>query len=253
MAWGEVVRSERLTPWLVEVVLGGEGLAGLEPPAFSDIYINAQFGTDEVPRRRRITVRSWDAERREMVLWIASHGDSGLMGPWAGRARIGDRLEFKGPAGDYSPDLAADAYLFVGDESALPAIAACAEAVPEGKPVTVVVEVEDASGEVELSSPGELTVHWVHRGLDELDHQDGGYDDLLADVVATLPRPAGRVSAFVHGEAVATRNVRRVLLRDGIVALEALSCSPYWRRGYDDEAWRQIKGAWVREVNAELG
>lgn len=247
MAWGEVVASQRLTPWLVEVVLGGEGLADLDPPGFADIYINAQFGTEDSPRRRRITVRHWDAGRHELTLWIASHGDSGLMGPWAGRARPGDRLEFKGPAGDYSPDPAADSYLFVGDESALPAIASCAEAVPPSKPVTVVAEVEDASGEIELASPGALTVHWVHRA------GTTAYDDLLAGAVAALPRPAGTVSAFVHGEAVATRNVRRVLLRDRIVELAALSCSPYWRRGYDDEAWRQIKGAWVREVNAELG
>lgn len=59
------------------------------------------------------------------------------------------------------------------------------------------------------------------------------------------------MDAFVHGEAVATRAVRQVLLTARTVDLAHLSCSPYWRRGHDDEQWRQVKGDWVRSVNAE--
>ena len=261
---GEVVSTERLTPQLVRVVLGGAGLEGFEAPQSADAYLNcfflpdeapysAPFDVDEVrslpreqrPFPRRITVRSWDPDRRELTLDIAVHGEVGYAGRWALHAKPGDRLQFRGPADGYSPDPDADSYLFVGDESALPAIAVCAARVPAGKPVTVVAEVEDVTGEIPLDSPGVLSVHWIHRsGRDDL-------DDLLADSVAALPRPHGRVSAFVHGEAAATRAVRRVLLQNEIVHPDDLSCSPYWRRGLDDEGWRAIKGQWVREVNAE--
>lgn len=263
--YGEVVRTERLTPDLVRVVLGGEGLSGFEPAAYADQYVNCFFlperatydvpfvdaevrdlPADQRPHPRRITVRSWDAGRGELTLDIAAHGEVGYAGRWALAAQPGDRLQFRGPGGGYSPPSEADAVLLVGDESALPAIAACAEVVPAGTPVTVVAEVADTDGEIPLSSPGDLTVHWVHRAT-----ADGGVEDLLADAVAALPRPDGVVSAFVHGEAVATRGVRRVLLREGVVDLDHLSCSPYWCRGYDDEQWRSVKGDWVREVNAE--
>ncbi len=60
------------------------------------------------------------------------------------------------------------------------------------------------------------------------------------------------VSAFVHGEAAETRAVRRVLLSTGAVDQDHLSCSPYWRRGMDDEAWRAVKAAWTRETAAEV-
>ncbi|WP_432557646.1 siderophore-interacting protein [Granulicoccus sp. GXG6511] len=262
--YGQVVSTEKLTPQLVRVVLGGEGLADFEDPKSADAYVNCFFlppdapygvpfepdAVRDLPREqrpfpRRITVRAWDPARRELTLDIAVHGEVGYAGRWALHAKPGDRLQFKGPADGYSPDPAADSYLFVGDESALPAIAACAERVPSGKPVTIVAEVEDADGEIALDSPGELIVHWVHRaGRTDL-------DNLLADAVTALPRPDGSVSAFVHGEAAATRAVRRVLLSNGIVELERLSCSPYWRRGLDDEGWRAIKGQWVRAVNAE--
>lgn len=263
--YGEVVATERLTPQMIRVVLGGAGLDEFVLSEETDQYVNCYFLADdapysvpfddeavrELPREqrpfpRRITVRAWDAERRELTLDIASHGDVGYAGRWASRAQVGDRLQIRGPAGGYRPHPEADSYLFVGDESALPAIAACAEAVPAGRPVVVVAEVEDAAGELALTSPGDLVVHWVHR----VDREDR-LEDLLAETVAALPRQGGVVSAFVHGEAVATRAVRRVLLGEGIVDLERLSCSPYWRRGMDDEAWRAVKAAWVRETAAE--
>lgn len=262
--YGEVITAETLTPQLVRLVLGGEGLDAFQPSEPSDSYVNCFFLPDaadygvpfdadavrKLPREqrpfpRRMTVRAWNAERRELTIDIAVHGEVGYAGRWALQARTGDRLQFRGPGGGYSPDPDADSYLFVGDESALPAIAACAEAVPAGKPVTIVAEVEDSAGEIPMSSPGELEMRWVHRaGRTDL-------ETLLAEAVATLPRPSGVVSAFIHGEAAATREVRRVLLSRGIVDLDRLSCSPYWARGYGDEQWRAIKGDWVREINAE--
>jgi NADPH-dependent ferric siderophore reductase len=260
-----VISTHRLSSHLVRVVLGGPGLDAFEPGTDADQYVNCFFVPDRAPYDvpfddevvrdlpqaqrpfpRRITVRAWNDDRRELTIDIATHGDVGYAGRWVIRAQPGDRLQLRGPAGGYSPHSDADSYLFVGDESALPAIAACSEAVPSGRPVVVVAEVEDAAGEIQLSSPGALEVRWVHRAgrADDVDR-------LLADAVAALPRPDGVVSAFVHGEAVATRAVRRVLLSEGIVDEDRLSCSPYWRRGHDDEEWRAVKGAWVREVDAE--
>jgi NADPH-dependent ferric siderophore reductase len=262
--YGEVVSTARLTPHMVRVVLGGKGLDAFEPTVHTDEYVNCFFvpdgapyavpfddeATRDLPRElrpfpRRITVRDWDEDRREVTLDIVAHGDVGYAGRWAARAQPGDRLQLRGPAGAYSPHPDADAYLFVGDESALPAIAASAAAVPPGRPVVIVAEVDDASGEIEIESPGTLQVHWVHRAR----HADGLEN--LADTTAALPLPDGVVSAFVHGEAVATRAVRRVLLSRRMVDPDHLSCSPYWCRGYDDEQWRTIKGAWVRQVDAE--
>ena len=262
--YGEVVSTRQLGSHLVRVVLGGPGLDGFTTTGNADEYVNCYFLPPDAPyappfedeavrdlprpqrpRPRRITARSWDDARRELSLDIAAHGDVGHAGRWATRARPGDRLQLRGPAGGYHPHPDAASYLLVGDESALPAIAACAEAVPAGRPVTAVVEVEDAAGQVALHSPGVLDVRWVHRA-GRVDTQE-----LLADAVRGLTPPAGPVSAFVHGEAGATRAVRRVLLGRGIVDEAMLSCSPYWRRGLDDEQWRAVKADWVRALAAE--
>jgi NADPH-dependent ferric siderophore reductase len=263
---GEVLSTHRVGSHLVRVVLGGPGLSDFTSTGDSDEYVNCFFLPPEAsysppfqddsvrglprelrPYPRRITVRSWDSERRELTLDIATHGEVGHAGRWALDAVPGDRLQLRGPAGGYRPPADADSYLLVGDESALPAIAASAEAVPTGRSVTVVVEVEDAAGEIPLDSPGVLDVHWLHRAGHE--HE---LDTLLADAVAALPRPVGTVSAFVHGEAAATRAVRRLLLAEGVVTEDRLSCSPYWRRGLDDEQWRTVKADWLRAVAGDV-
>jgi len=264
--YGTVLTTERLTPELVRVVLGGEGLADFVPCADTDAYVNAffvpegapygvPFTDDEIrdlpreqrPFPRRYTVRRWAAETRQLTIDFVVHGDVGMAGRWAQHAQPGDYLQVRGPGGGYAPHDDADSYLLVGDESALPAIAACAEAVPAGRPVLVVVEVGSAAGELTLDSPGDLQVHWVHR-----DAHDGDPDRLLAETLRTLPRPVGLVSAFVHGEAASVRAVRRHLLVEGIVERDHLSASPYWRRGRTDEEWRTVKSAWQREVEKDV-
>lgn len=263
---GEVVATAWLTPTLVRVVLGGEGLAGFEPVPFTDAYVNvaippadapyrAPFDPEQVraehpecwwPARRRYTVRRWDPRARLLTLDVVVHGDAGVGGRWAARARHGDVLMFTGPSGAYRPDPAADWHLLAGDESALPAIAASLEAVPAGAPAVVRLVADGPAHEVDLSSPGRLDLAWLHRTGDvDADTR------LLAQAVGAVVFPCGRVHAFVHGEAAEVRAVRRHLLAERGVPRASLSCSPYWRRHLDDEAWRRVKAAWVADVERD--
>jgi NADPH-dependent ferric siderophore reductase len=100
--------------------------------------------------------------------------------------------------------------------------------------------------ELALTTPGNLDLVWLHRT------GGAGDADLLADAVAGLRFPPGRVHAFVHGEAGETRAVRRHLLADRGLDPGQLSCSPYWRRGLTDEGWREIKAAWNAQVATDV-
>jgi NADPH-dependent ferric siderophore reductase len=259
---GRVESIEWPAPTLARVVLDGDGLAAYTPVPYTDSYVNvaippagatyaAPFALDDLkslpreqrPFRRRITVRRWDPEERRLTLDFVTHGDSGAAGPWAARAREGDALVFTGPAGAYRPDPTADWHLMAGDESALPAIAASLEAVPAGAPVVVRLVCDGPGHELALTTPGQLDVAWLHRT---------GDPEQLADAVAALTFPPGRAHAFVHGEAAETRAVRRHLLADRSLTAEQLSCSPYWRRGMTDEAWREIKSAWNADVARDV-
>ncbi|MBA2952932.1 siderophore-interacting protein [Nocardioides sp. MAH-18] len=266
-AWhGQVESTEWLTPTLVRVVLGGPGLQGFAVPDDTDTYVNVAippagaayggaFSPAEVkdahpkelwPVRRRYTVRGWDAAAGLLTLDFVVHGDQGVAGPWAARAAAGDVLVFEGPGSGYCPDPEADWHLLVGDESALPAIAASLEAMPAGTRAVVRLVCDGPEHEVPLACAGDLDLGWLHR--------TGAVDDvdLLADAVADLDWPAGRVQAFVHGEAGEIRAIRRHLLADRRLDRSSMSCSPYWRRETTDEAWRAVKRDFVAEMEADV-
>jgi NADPH-dependent ferric siderophore reductase len=262
---GRVATTQVLTPSLVRVVLEDGDLADLVMPDATDAYINAAFRPadapyDEVfdpqtlrdsypdaeqPARRRYTVRAWDPDARRLTVDFVVHGDSGVAGPWAAAARPGDALVFTGPNGGYRPDPAADWHLMLGDESALPAIAVSLEALPAGARAVVRVVCDGPDHQIELASPADVDLVWLHRHGDE---RDGS---LLAAAVEALDFSKGKPFGFVHGEADEIRAVRRHLLQGRGLSRRDLSCSPYWRRTMTDEAWRRIKRDYVAAMEAE--
>jgi NADPH-dependent ferric siderophore reductase len=257
-----VLRTSRVTPHLVRIVLGGEGLTGFAPE-HADSYVKllfppagapyaTPFDVDDVQARlpraqwpvtRTYTVRSWDAAPGELTVDVVLHGDEGVAGPWAAAARPGQTLQLFGPGGAWSPDADADWHLLVGDETALPAIAAALEALPAGARAEVFVEVAGPTEEQDLALAPGVRLTWVHRGA------VAGV--ALVAAVCGADLPGGDVHAFVHGEAGAVRELRR-FLRTGLgVPRERMSASGYWRLGRTDEAWRAEKREWNAAVEAE--
>ncbi|WP_432565338.1 siderophore-interacting protein [Kineococcus sp. SYSU DK003] len=250
---GVVQRAERLTPEMVRVVFGGEDLADFTVE-HADSYVKLIFPLEGVaydepfdvaairdsrprtewPVQRTYTIRS--VADGEVTIDFVVHGDEGFAGPWAAGAQPGDTLWIMGPGGAYSPSPEAPWHLLVGDASALPAISASLEHVPAGKVAVAVVEVHGPAEELPLASPGDLRLHWVHRG--EPDPEG------LVEFLRGLDLPAGAPHAFLHGEADTVRAVRRFARTDLGVPRELLSASGYWRRGRTEEGWREEKRDW---------
>ncbi|MEU2560683.1 siderophore-interacting protein [Streptomyces longispororuber] len=258
----QVVRTERLTPHMQRVVLGGDGLAEFTVGDCTDHYVKVLFAPagvtypepfdlqrvrEELPREqwpvtRTYTVRWWDPQARELALDFVVHGDEGLAGPWALRARPGETVRLLGPGGAYAPDPAADWHLIAGDESALPAIAAALEALPEGAEVRAFVEVEGPEEEQKISTDAEVV--WLHR-------QGRPVGQALVEAVRALEFPAGTPQAFVHGEAGFVKEIRRLLRVEHQVPRERLSVSGYWRLGHNEDGWQASKREWNAQVEAE--
>lgn len=262
----QVVRSEQLTPHMQRVVLGpvpGEGgldafTAGdctdhyvklLFPPAgvtypepFDVQRIREELPRDQWPVTRTYTVRAWEAATRELTLDFVVHGDEGLAGPWAAQARPGDRIRFMGPGGAYAPEADADWHLLAGDESALPAIAAALEALPEGASVHAFIEVSGPEEEQKIATDAEVV--WLHRG-------ERPVGEALVEAVRGLAFPPGRIQAFVHGEAGFVKELRRLLRVGHAIPREQLSISGYWRLGHDEDGWQASKREWNARVEAE--
>ena len=256
-----VIRTETLSPTLTRVVLGGNGLQQFGYRGFTDSYVKLSFLTPgveypqpfdlervraEMPQEhwpvvRTYTVRTWDAAAAQISIDFVVHGDAGVAGPWAAAAEPGDEVLFSGPGGAYAPLSDADFRLYIGDESALPAIAAALEALPADAIGRVLVEVHDASSEVPVSAPSGVAVQWVHAG-------DRPVGQALVEAVEAVTFPAETVDAFVHGEAGFVKDLRRLLRVDRGVPRDRLSISGYWRVGATEEGWRAGKAEWNREA-----
>ncbi|WP_105975707.1 siderophore-interacting protein [Streptomyces geranii] len=258
----QVVRTERLTPHMQRVVLGGDGLAEFTAGTRTDHYVKllfpaegvtypepfdmqrvrAEFPREQWPVTRTYTVRAWDPELRELTLDFVLHGDEGIAGPWAMRVQPGETVYFGGPGGAYAPDPEADWHLLVGDESALPAIACALESLPDGAKAYAFVEIAGPEEEQKIDS--DVDVRWLHRGERPL-------GQALVEAVRALEFPAGRVHAFVHGEAAFVKELRKLLRVEREIPREDLSISGYWRLGHNEDGWQASKREWNAQVEAE--
>ena len=249
----DVVSTEPLGEHFQRLTLGGPGFADFRDNHFTDKYVKILFVDPALgltppydvqtlrkslpkhqrPVRRTYTVHSVDAEAETLVIDFVLHGDSGVAGPWAAAAQVGDPVAFSGPGGKYAPDPAADAHLLVGDESALPAISAALAAMPEDAAGQAFIEVGSPADEWELTVPSGVEVTWLHRGGE----YRLGRSQLAATVegIGRAEWPAGRVHAFVHGEKSMVKRLRRHLTEERGVDRRMLSLSSYWTYGQADD------------------
>ncbi|MBX5486226.1 MAG: siderophore-interacting protein [Mycolicibacterium hassiacum] len=274
----EVVRREQLTPHMLRLVLGGRGFDTFTPNEYTDAYVKlvivdpaidvaalpqplgidsfADLPPQQRPTVRTFTVRRVDRERREISIDFVVHGDQGVAGPWAAAAEPGQPAYLMGPSGAYAPDPGADWHLMAGDETAIPAISAALEALPDDAVGRVFIEVSGPDDELPLRKPDGVEVRWIHRGgrADLVPEDRAGDHAPLIAAVKQMPWLPGQVQVFIHGEAQAVMHNLRPYIRKerGVDAKWASSISGYWRRGRTEESFREWKRQ-LKEAEAAGG
>ena len=237
-----VTRVRRLTGDLVRISFRCPELIGAELP-HTDHYIKFVFGGEDQPRpvTRTYTFRRVDVGTGDFDVDFVTHGDEGLAGPWARRAEPGDAVTFLGPGGAWHPGADYRHFVFAGDESAAPAIAAGVEKLPAGATADVYMEISGEEATFEMPEPEGVNLHWVPR--------DGAtHGTKLSAAVRAAGIPDRRTAWFVHGVAEMIKELRRFLFVEGGVPREDVSISGYWRIGMTEDQWQASK----KEFNAEL-
>jgi len=219
----QVVESERMSTSMQRVTLTAPELAGFGYAPGQDVMLLvAADGTK--PIRRRYTIRSFDPKNLLVTLNIVLHGE----GPgerWLRGARPGDTIDGIGPRGKITTSPTADWHLFMGDESAMPAILAMTEALPGDADATLVIEVPDPDDERDLLAPARTRVSWLHRL-----GGPAGEPGLLAAEAADVELPGGAGHVYLFGEATVVLKLREILGRRGVAA-DQVSPKAYWGRG----------------------
>lgn len=218
-----VASAAQLTPHMQRIELTAAELAGFSYAPGQDVMLLVAADGNR-PVRRRYTIRYLDLAAQRLTLDVVLHGD----GPgerWIRAAQPGDRIEGIGPRGKITVSPAADWHLFLGDESALPAIFAMTEALPGDSVATIVLEVPDAADEQDVNAAARTRLTWLHR----LSGRAGEPGALTAEA-AEVELPPGRGQAYLLGEARVVLALREVLAGRGLPA-EQMSPKAYWGRG----------------------
>jgi NADPH-dependent ferric siderophore reductase len=237
-----VRQVERITPAMARITLGGD-LAGFNSASYDDhvkvffplpgdtaptLPEPAQDGAARSPGRD-YTPRRYDAGRSELIIDFALH-DAGPATDWASQAAPGQQLAVGGPRGSFVVTDDFDWYLFVGDETALPAIGRRLEELRDGTRAIVVAAVTGPEEQQAFKSRAKVETVWVHRPLSRAEDPAP-----LLDAVRALKLPqSGDGYCWAAGESQTAK-----LLRQHLVA----------ERGFD-KAWVKAAGYWKRGAPA---
>jgi NADPH-dependent ferric siderophore reductase len=297
----EVRAVERLSPTFVRVELGSPDLAdfGVDGPRWDQRIklivpdpetggITSTEGADDTwfstwlerPAAERGHMRTYtirdvrgSGEQTTFVVDMVLHLEGDLVGPgslWASRATVGDRIALLAPRRGYpyggiefTPAPGAD-LLLVGDETAVPAVCAVLEQLPEDATGTAFLEVPCAADVQDVRHPAGVEVVWLAREGDELGtglHDavvahlgplPAGSAAALADVVPDEVDPdlwetpfysssgedvpghvtgVGGTYAWIAGESSVVTGLRRHLVRELGFDRRQVAFMGYWRRG----------------------
>lgn len=238
----QVIHSQRLTPQMQRITLGGEALAGFASPGADDhvklFFPNAEGAfvlpelTEHGPRypegalpspARDYTPRQFDADAGALVIDFVVHGD-GPATSWAVQAQPGDALVVAGPRGSFAPADDFDGYVLLGDETALPAIARFIAELPAQAEVQAYIEIPDHGDRQPLEHGDNVHIQWLERG---------GYpaagSQLLEDALTDIEEPEGDVFYWIACESGRARLMRKFLEGHRQVPKDWIRATGYWK------------------------
>ena len=223
-----VVRTKRLSPTLIRVVLGGDELAAvvsggrdqrfklfLPQPGRTVPVLPEPLGPDWYAGWRALdpgvrgimrtyTIREVRHDPPELDIDFALHGDLGPASRWARRAAPGDRVSILAPVladnggVDFQPPAGTDWVLLTADETALPGVAGILEWLPAGTPVKAWIEVAHPEDRVPLTTGADAEVTWLVRERADTDRTTGLLSARRPDL------PSGTPYAWIAGEAASS-------------------------------------------------
>ena len=237
-----VVRAEARSTRLVRVTLAGNALVGMPvpDPAASVRLLLPSPGSDELivpawngnefllPDGTRPVLRTFtpwrdDPESDTLAIDVVLHG-AGAASAWATRAEAGMPAALSGPGRGSAPAAGASSYLLLGDESARPGIEQVLAGLPLDAAARVVIELDDAAGELTLPTRAATTVDWRLRAAGDAP----GATLLDAARAADL---ADDVGIWAAGEAAGMQRIRRHLFEERGLPRPRAVIRGYWKTG----------------------
>ena len=272
-----VLSRQQLTPGMLRLTFGGEGLSELRTTGIGDEYLrlffpNEQTGKLHLPhiteegrwtypdgqdaiRCSTYTVRRYRADPIQLDVDFVIH-EGGLACTWAVSAQVGDKITINRPRGLYKPPADTAWQLLVSDATGLPALSRLLEQTPKHVESRVFIEVASAEDEQPLPAHPGATVTWLHRS------GNGVAPSRMGEVVSAVPLPRSPGYIWVAGEQKVVRAIRKFVRQELKLPPERYELVGYWTANAEDwdAKWAaldpvvkaQIDAAWDSGRDAEV-
>lgn len=239
---GTVLGRQMVTPGMVRVTLGGDGLKDLKTTGVGDEYVRLFFSDVETgelvlpqedeqgfwkyPEGKKpahcecYTIRYFRDGEIDLDFVVHEHGRAS---EWAQATKPGDEIVLREPYGIYEAPADADWQLFVCDATGLPALGRLLEGLAENVEARVIVEVPDKSHEQQFETRAKLKIVWLYGA------GNGIAASQLGDAVKSMTFPADRsVYMWVASEAKTVRPIRKYLRHELKWPATRYSITGYW-------------------------
>ncbi|OZS44905.1 siderophore-interacting protein [Photobacterium sanguinicancri] len=238
-----VISTEQITPNMQRLVFHSDSLADF-PNDCEGGYIKLLFNslgeTDlstvaegERPAMRTYTVRRFSATdctiEVDFVRHITTDLQCGFAARWAMSAQIGDTINVAGPGIINEMNLAADWFFMAADMTALPALSAKIQKLPQNAKGYAVIKVIDHKDIQTIDAPEHFHVIWLTG------------EESLAEKVKTLAWLEGTASVWTACDFDSMRALRSYFRNEKDVDRENIYISSYWKQGVSEDGHKAIK------------
>jgi NADPH-dependent ferric siderophore reductase len=266
---GTVLHRRLVTPGMVRITLGGEGLRDFRSTGVGDEYVRFFFpdpttgelvlpdvdaqGFWKWPEGKRpahcecYTIRAFrdGAVAPEIDVDFVIH-EHGRASEWAQAASPGDAIVLREPYGLYDAPADADWQLFVCDATGLPALGRLLENLSAGTEARAIVELPDATHEQRFETKAELKLVTLHGS------GNGIAPSRLEAAVRGVAVPEGRTPyVWVAAESKAVRPIRKYLRHELGWPVSRYSVTGYWtdRLSEWEQRWEALDPAVKKQID----
>lgn len=266
---GTVLGRRHVTPGMVRVTLGGEGLREFRSTGVGDEYVRFFFPDLETgelvlpdvdaqgfwkwPEGRKpahcecYTIRQVrnPADMVEIDVDFVVHAH-GRASEWARQATAGDSIVLREPYGIYEAPADADWQLFVADATGLPALGRLLENLPAGVEARAIVEIPDASHEQRFETKADLKLVYLHGS------GNGIAPSRIEAAVRGVSVPEGRVPyVWVAAESKTVRPIRKYLRHELGWPATRYSITGYWtdRLSEWEQRWAALDATVKKQID----
>ncbi len=183
---------------------------------------------------RPYTIRSFRKNKLELDIDFSNHiGNQGYATKWASHAKIGDEILISGPGLKRSINDNSDWFFFVGDMTALPAIACYLERIPKSATGFVVLEIMSEDDKIKLIKPRNIKIKWIVKSKQN--------PSFLEDTVKEIKWLQGTPYVWVACEFNKMKNLRIFFQKKKNINKNEMYISSYWKLGLDQEEHKLMK------------